>query len=338
MPDFNLHLDLRNSDFENEPLSSGFILLFLLAGFTVTLYALARFAESKNRLNYDSRLARIVAGSFMIMMHLLHTKEGDLELGNAKKKIIAIGPHRTSLDAGVVASKMKDTPPSFFATDAYNNVPLISFILSMFKTIPIAANATKNSDGRSANAKALEIASEILNKEGCIALFPQGNFAKIAQKPPKIYEGVAKLALKHKIPIQVIRLDGFWSLQNPFIPLFIRNHSLYRAIFSLFHINNVRVTPCGDLDFHLKAENETLSDEAKIEELCAQLYAFYYHTEDWTPQEIEVIKSKLSDPSKKSHLLFWKNRLKQDDLGKQLSNLEKEATELKNNLFLEPSK
>ena len=85
--------------------------------------------------------------------------------------------------------------------------------LNMFKIIPIKAKATKGENGQSANSDALDKASEILNHNGCIALFPQGNFARLNQEPPRVYPGAAKLAVKHKLPIHVLRLDGFWSLK-----------------------------------------------------------------------------------------------------------------------------
>lgn len=123
----------------------------------------------------------------------------------------------------------------------------------------------------------------------------------------------------------MIRLDGFWCLQNPFFPLFIRNNVSYRAFLSMFHMNNVRTTLCRVIDFHLMPENEGLKDEEKIEEICAQLYAYYRHTQELTVEQIDTIKTEISD---KTHLLIWNNKVKQDDLGKQLSNLKKESARL----------
>ena len=129
----------------------------------------------------------------------------------------------------------------------------------------------------------------------------------------------------NKIPIHVIRLDGFWSLQNPLIPVFVRNSIYYRAFLSAFHVNNVRTTSCGVIDFHLQPENKDLSDEKKIEEICAQLYAYYRHTQELTVEQIAVIKKEISD---KTHLLIWNNKVKQDELGKELITLKKQGAEL----------
>lgn len=311
----------------DESISSTYNMLFLLAGLAVMTYAIARFAESNNQLNYENRFARIIAGLLLLMMRMMHTKSGDLEITNTEKenKLIAVGPHRTGWEAVVVASKMKGTPPRFFATTAFNAIPGVSSFLKMFKVIPVDAHATKSDTGRTANAGALEQASKALSEHGCVALFPQGNFARLDQDPPRIYTGAAKLALMNKTPIHVVRLDGFWSLQNPIIPVFVRNSLYYRAFFSAMHMNNVHATLCSVIDFHLQPENEKLSDERKIEEICAQLYAFYRHTNDLSPKQIETIKKEISN---KTHLLIWNNKVEQDNLGKQLVNLKKEGAKL----------
>ena len=313
---------LNNND---ESASSTFTLLFLLAGLAMVTYAIAKISESNNHLNYENRFARILAGFLLLMTRMMHTKNGDLELTNTEKQLIAVGPHRTGWEAVVVASKIKGTPPRFFATDAYNSIPGVKPFLNMFHAITVESKATKSETGRPANAGAIEEASKALNENGCVALFPQGNFSRLGQEPPRVYAGAARLALMNKVPIHVIRLDGFWSLQNPVIPLFVRNSAYYRAFMSAFHMNNVRATLCSVIDFHLKSENEGLSEEAKIEEICAQLYAYYRHTQELTPKQIATIKEEISN---KTHLLIWNNKVKQDDLSKQLLNLKKEGTKL----------
>ncbi|MCE0722574.1 MULTISPECIES: lysophospholipid acyltransferase family protein [Legionella] len=318
------HLDPLNND---DSVSSANTILLLLAGLAVMTLMIARFAESNNRLNYESRFARIIAGLLLFMTRMMHTKSGDLEITNAENenKLIAVGPHRTGWEAVVIASKIKGTPPRFLATTAYNAMPGVSSFLKMFKAIPVDAHSTKSDNGRSANAGALEQASKALDEHGCVALFPQGNFARLGQEPPRVYAGAAKLALMNKIPIHVVRLDGFWSLQNPIIPVFVRNSAYYRAFFSAFHMNNVHATLCCVIDFHLQPENEELSEEKKIEEICAQLYAYYRHTKELTPEQISTIKTEISN---KTHLLIWNNKVKQDELGKQLLNLKKDEAKL----------
>ena len=316
----------NNCDLKTESGANAYNMLFLLTGLAVAMFAFAKFAESKNRLNYDDRSARIIAGFIAIMVNLFHAKKGDVEITDAENKLIAVGPHRTSLDGFVVASKIDKTPPRFFATTSFNALPGISSLLSMFKVIPVIANEiTKGDGGQSANASSIDDASKILKEGGCVVIFPQGNFSRKGQEPPRVYTGAAKIALKNQIPIQVIRLDGFWSLENSLIPVVIRNSLYYRAFFSLFHLNNVRTTLCCEIDFHLKPENAALTDEQKIEEICAQLYAYYRHTKELTVDQLGAIKTQIAD---KTHTLFWSNKVKQDHLGKQLLKLKQEEAEL----------
>lgn len=320
----NMYSNLELNNNSDDSLSSAYTLLFLLTGLAVATYTIARFAESHNQLNYENRFARILAGLLLLMTRMMHTKGGDLEIKDADSNLIAVGPHRTGWEAVVVASKIKGNPPRFFATDAFNAIPGVAGFLKMFKAIPVAAQASKT-DSRSANAGALEEASKVLKEHGRVALFPQGNFAKIGQEPPRIYSGAAKIALQNEVAIHVVRLDGFWSLQNPIIPVFVRNSAYYRAFLSSFHMNNVRATLCCVIDFHLKPENKRLTDEEKIEEICAQLYAYYRHTQELTPEQIDKIKDEIAN---KTHLLIWNNKVKQDELGKQLVNLKKEGAKL----------
>lgn len=313
-----------NLHHESQTTWSASHLLLMLTGFSISVYALARFAESKNQLNYDRRLARIIAGFLNLTMNMLHTTAGDLEIINTDAKLITAGPHRTGWEAFVLASKIKGTPPQFFATDMFNVLPGVASFMKMFKVITVEAHPTKKETGHTANASALEKASEALKEKGCVALFPQGNFSKLAMDPPRVYNGAAKLAVMNKVPIHVIRLDGYWCLQNPLIPLFVRNSLYYRAFLSGFHMNNVRSTLCCVIDFHLKPENESLTDDEKIEEINALLYAYYRHTQELTPAHIDSIKTSISD---KTHLLVWRNRVKQDELQKELCHLKKEADE-----------
>jgi 1-acyl-sn-glycerol-3-phosphate acyltransferase len=308
--------------------SNAYNLLFLLTGLVVATYAIARFAESHNHLNYDNRFARILAGGFLFIINTLHTSNGDMQIPN-DAKLIAVGPHRTGWEGGVVAAKMQDSPPHFFATTAYNSVPGIAFLLKTLKTIPIEAKAIKGVTGKSAHEGAFEEASKVLKGNGCVALFPQGNMAKIDQDPPRVYPGAAKLAIQNKIPLHVIRLDGFWCLENSFIPQLIRNNSYYRAIFSFFSVNNIRTTLCGVIDFHLKPENEKLSDNDKIEEMCAQMYAYYRQTKELTAEEIDGIKNQISN---KTHNRFWNNKMEQEGLKKELLNLKTEEIKLEQSL------
>ena len=318
MHEFDSHSNLVNHlFFKPQETTNAYNLLLLLSGFAVATYALVRFAESKNRLNFDNRFACIIAGFLKIMLHMLHTKNQVIdEFTKEESTLVAIGPHRTGWEAMIVASRFENAVPRFFATDFFNVIPGVSSFLKMFQVIPVEANATKKEPGRSANAKALETADTILRNNGCVVIFPQGNFSRLGQEPPRVYSGVARLAVRNNIAIHVVRLDGFWCLQNPLIPLFIRNSASYRAFLSAFHMNNVRTTLCCKIDFHLKAENQNHSDEEKIEEICAQLYAYYRETDELSEQEITSIGTQISD---RTHLQIWKKKLEQDEALKNAS-------------------
>lgn len=320
---------MYGTDFNNEShhdaASTVATMLMLLIGFTLSLSVLAKLAqraEANNRLDYDSPFARRLAGALLFIVNMLHTTKNDMEIPDGANALIAIGPHRTGWEALVVASKMKGAPPRFLATSNYNAVPGVYSFLKMFKAISVEPGVAKNSPGRTVNALAMDEASRELENKGCVALFPQGDFARINQDPPLIYPGIARLALRNKIPVHVIRLDGFNCLENSWIPLVIRNNSYYRAFLSLAHRNNIRTTLCGVIDFHLQAENADLPEEEKIQEICAQLYAWYHQTRELSREEIAGIREQIDN---KKHQPFWANRTKQEHLRKQILTLKEEA-------------
>lgn len=307
---------------------SSYDALLALVGITLATYTMARFFEAQDKLGYETRSARIISGFLQLTMHLWHTTGPDVEITSESGCLIALGPHRASLDAFAFASKIKlngVTPPQFFATDDFNAIPGVASLMKMFKVITIKAKAPKDKQGRSANAEALDEASRILQHNGCVAVFPQGNFSRIGQRPPRIYNGTANLAVTNKLPIHVMRLDGFWSLNNPVIPVFMRNNTFYRAFFSLFHMNRVRVNLCDVIDVHLQPAYANSSHEEKIEAINARLYACYRQTEELTPEKINTLKSTFSE---NIHMSIWRNRVKHDALIKELTQVEAETSEL----------
>ncbi|MDR3503231.1 MAG: 1-acyl-sn-glycerol-3-phosphate acyltransferase [Legionella sp.] len=312
--------DLNPVNNNDDDFSTNYYLLFtLLVGLATTLYLITK-AASQNRLSFKDPTARFIAGVLTLMVNTLHTKRGDLEITNPEGQIIAIGPHRTGLlDAAVASSKITGTPPRFFATDAFNTIPGVAAFMKMFETIPVAAKTTKNNT-QSANAGVIDLGCEALSNKGCVALFPQGNFAKLGQDPHPVYAGAAKMALKSKAPIQVIRLDGF-GFEKSLLPAFILNNSVYRAMFSLFSIRNITATRCCVIDFHLQPENENLTDEEKIEEICAQIYAYFRKSKDLTSKQIDEIGT---DISSKKHHLIWGNKKAQEENKKEWVGLKKD--------------
>lgn len=312
--------------------SNAYNWLFLLAELAFTIYAIAKLAhavakrydlaerlaqaaEAHNHFDYENRTARIIAGTLIFITYMLHTKRSDDLASIPEKAIIAVGPHRTTLEAFVVAAHLpKGNPPRFFATDSYNAIPVVKNFLELFGVIFVESNATRNPNGRSANAVALDTAGELIKKNGRVLMFPQGNFAKIGQEPPRVYSGIANLALDNDEPIHIIRTDGFWSLNNWLIPQWIRTNSYYLAFLSAFHLNNVRAVLCARIDFHLQPENQNLSREEKLKEILAQTYAYYRETNELSVEEVRAIQKDIENGR---HIPVWEEKLKKDELTKQ---------------------
>lgn len=291
---------------------NAYFMLQVFLGLSTATLLLAKAGEANNQLHFDSRLARIISGLLNFQLHLYHTSYQQLSLPENEAALVAAVPHRTGWEALVIAAAMKGRPPRFFATTDLNWFPGVTTFFNMFKVIPIQTNVKNNA--------ALETAGEILKNHGCVALFPQGGFSTIGQEPPRIFPGTAKLALANQVPVHVVRLDGHWSLQNPTIPLFVSNNTIYRAFLSWFHPNNVQVRRCFVIDFHLKSENASLTDEQKMQEINAELYAFARHTYDLSNEDLDAIKQEIAD---QRHIPIWQNKLAQDKLKKDLKQLTK---------------
>lgn len=321
-----LNIQLNNSNSEADSGSSAYTLLFLLSGLAVATYSLARYAESQNKLDYDSRLMRIVAGFLLIMTNLLYSKKSDLVISTKNGALVASGPHQLGLvDALALASILDGPPPRFLATTKYNIIPLVESVLNAFKAILVAPPTTEDNKEKkpSANTNLLKDVAQVLKDKGCVALFPQGNFAKIGQEPHRIYDGVANMAIDNDMPVHVVRLDGFWGIHNSLVPLFIRNNPYYRSLISALHMHDIRPTLCCVIDLHLQPENKDLPRREKMDRICAILYAYYRQSNDLTKDQIKAI-----DVTSNQHLLIWQNKLKLVAAQKELVLLKKEETEL----------
>lgn len=319
----NQCITYNSEEFNANPAEIIFGCVLVGMSFLMLGYSLVRYAEKNNRLDYAERLTRITSGFLRLLMLALHTTDDAVQLPDSGASLIALGPHRTGWESILFGSKIKGEPPRFLATDAFGNIPGMTGFMRMFKVIPVKANPSKDSR----NTQALEAATAALNEAGRVALFPQGNFSYLGQAPRRIYDGVAKLAITTKTPIHVIRLDGFWSIYNPLIPKFIRNNLSYRAFLSFFHMNNVKTNLCCIIDFHLQPQNESLSVTEKVNEINAQLYAFFRHTEELTPHQIANINKEIAAGE---HRPIWENKLRQYCLEKELQASCDEGKELEN--------
>lgn len=323
MPELILDTDLT-CDYES-PSSKTYYSLVLLIELLATACALAKFLESRNRFNYKDPVARIIVGTLMLVMGY-HTRGGSLDIQNG---VIAMGSHKTgALDGCAIIHLLEGKPVRVMVTDAFNWIPGVKPFLTMFGTIFKKEHArTATKEEREENKTITEgRVADALKNGGRFLIAPEGNFAKLGQQPLFIQEGAAKFSIDNKVPLHIVRLDGFWCISNPLLPVWFKNLSLYRALFSFLHMNNIRVTLCSTLTFHLDKTDEELNNpEIKgqlINEMSAQLYAFYRHTEELTLKDIENIKEEIKQGH---HLPIWKERLEQQKLLKEIKGLKEQG-------------
>lgn len=334
MPGLNDGLNTSNtcnvSNIYNRNDSDSSNLLWILmtfVAFMMLVLTLLRLLEGQNRLNYEHRLTRIIAGFIQVVTRVLHAKQNTLDLPEEGPTLIAVGPHRTGfLDAVSLATQLKGNPPRFLATDGFNKIPGVSSVLSMFKTIPVKSTpkTIDNGNHKPANSNAIEAATKALQDKGCVALFPQGSLC-IGKDSPMIYPGAARLAIQNKIPIHVVRLDGYWSINNWLLPMFVRNNRYYRAFLSSLHLNNIQTILCCVIDLHLKPENSHMTNDEMINEISAQLYAYFRHIGELTPKQIAGIKEEIASGK---HREIWDNKASQYGLERQLKGLKEEHQQL----------
>lgn len=285
-------------------------------------------AKEYNRLDLDDESAKAIAGFLQAYMHTFHTTKDTLPLPEDEAAIIAVGPHKTgAVDAFSFAANVKGKTPRFFATNTFFQTPLVGGGIKWFMTKfnVIVVDFGKQTEGKvNARQAVLDAGNKALEEKGRVAVFPQGNFAYIGKEAPIVYSGTARMAIKNGLPIHLVRLDGFKSLENGW-PVFVRNNSIYRALGTLFHRNNIKTNLCWAIDVHLRGGNQFLSEEEKIRLINAEMYAFFRHIEELTPARIEKIKSEIALGL---HLKVWDNRFGKYSLEKQLAKLDSEFSAL----------
>jgi 1-acyl-sn-glycerol-3-phosphate acyltransferase len=274
---------------------------------------------ARDQFQLESPFAKKTAGFIMLFMNFLHMSHDNQEIKDPKKSIVAAGPHRSSLDGPAIASRIKGLTPRFFVTNGFDRIPGVKRFLDIFQVIKV------NFGGDT--YESLREGAKILKQDGCVVMLPEGDFR--TEDPLRIQSGAGKLAVAdiegvenpEPAMIQVIRLDGFNSLKNPFLPVFLRDSGIYRAFLMALHTNNIHLTCCRVIDFHLKEENAHLSTEEKKFEINAQLYAYFRHFQSLTPKEIEAIDIEIEHGT---HRLIWQNKLERDAIPKKLKALEKD--------------
>jgi 1-acyl-sn-glycerol-3-phosphate acyltransferase len=301
------------SDDDSDGFSQLYFLLLTIIAFMIFLYTLARYLEQYNRLEYEDRFTRIFAGFIARIVGVFHSSREFIPLPDGEPNLVVAGPHRTGVsDALALFSNMKGEPPRFFATTGFNGLPGVQSLMRRFKVIPVDFSNKGKSN-------VLKLAGEVLDQDGRVVLFPQGNIAYEGKKPHIVYNGAAKMAIDKDISIHVVRLDGYTSIKDPLM-FFFRDNRYYRAFLSFFcHPNNIKTNLCWEVDVHLRDENVHLPMDEKIKLINAEIYAFYRHTEELEPEQIEMIKDQVRQGE---HLAIWENRIEQYIVEKKLKNLE----------------
>ena len=297
-------------------------IFYTFTAFLMMAYMLVRYAEKSNRLEFEDRLTNIIAGFLTLIVKTFHSKDETLALPAEEPALLALGPHRTGWEGVAVATKMEGKPPRFLATTSYNKYPGVASFMKRVKVLPVEFLPPEKRVKGKANSNAEEMAIAALKDKSRVALFPQGNFHYLNSEAPMIYPGVARMAIKSQTPIHVIRLDGVWSIHNQYIPQFIRNHAIYRAFFSSMHMNNLSANLCRIIDFHVQPEAEEMKEADIIREISAQLYAYFKHEQELTPEQIANIEHEISSGQ---HLVIWDNKYGQYTTDKKLKALKEEG-------------
>lgn len=318
--------------FEHSPTTTAALIASITSFFLFT-YLLMRMAERSCRIEYKSRATRTAAGFINLFLKAWHLKANNLKIYANKKTIIAAGPHRTGgLDGAIVISTVVGNPPRSWATDSFSALPIIgpnviAPLLHAFHAISVKANA-KKIGGKSANSDAKDKAEDVVNNEGCFLVFSQGNFAYLGKEPPRVYNGTAEIAINTNTPIHVVRLDGFTSFD--YLPLFITNNVYFRSMLSMLVPNNVRVTLCSVIDWHLKEENMNIPFNEKVRLINAELYAYFRNTDQLSVKQIDDIRQSIKD---KTHLTIWDKKLVVDQLKKTLKKETESLQELEGSSY-----
>ena len=301
---------------------------FLMISYTAMRVGKKAITEAKryNRLDdLDDDSSEVFAGFLQAYMHTFHTTKDTLQLPEDEAAIIAAGPHKTgAVDAFSLVANIKGATPRFLATNTFFQMPLVGGVIKWFmdKFKVIVVDFSQKTDGKvNARQAVLDAGNKALAEKRRVAVFPQGNFAYIGKEPPIVFSGAANMAIHNGLPIHVVRLDGYKSLQNGWIPLLLRNDPRYRAMATLFHRNNVTTNLCWVIDVHLRDSNKFLPLDEKIRLINAEMFAFFRNTKDVSPAQIDKIKDQIALGL---HLKVWDNRFGKFKLEKQLTKLDGE--------------
>lgn len=126
--------------------------------------------------------------------------------------------HLTYADA-LFLTMVCPRPIRFVVAEEFKGMPVLSWVLEMFKSLPIS--------GKNPRA-AIQEAAEAIEAGDLICIFPEGQLSRTGSLTP-IRRGVELVARKIKAPVIPIYMDGLWGS----IFSFYRNRFFYTPPFKL---------------------------------------------------------------------------------------------------------
>lgn len=127
--------------------------------------------------------------------------------------VIVVSNHTGHLDGPAVGVVMYEMgmPPSFLAKEELFSVPVLGWAIRNLGQIPAARGSKKAKDS-------LDHASKAIERNACIAIFPEGTFTHDPDGwPMKGKTGVARLVAKHPdVPVLPLAQWGNGDLIHPF--------------------------------------------------------------------------------------------------------------------------
>jgi 1-acyl-sn-glycerol-3-phosphate acyltransferase len=113
--------------------------------------------------------------------------------------------HKSFYDPILVSAFFR-RKPAFLAKEELFKNPIIKFFLIIAGAIPVKRN--------SGDISAIKSALKVLNKDRILTIFPEGRRVKENIKKSKVKPGIALIALKAKVPVVPIAINGkyrFWN-------------------------------------------------------------------------------------------------------------------------------
>lgn len=279
----------------NHILVSGFIYLFYkTCSFIKNLISNWSQVPVKNKLLKS--LGTIL--KTLVKPNIVYSKEindQDIEIIN-KNSVIAVSNHQTGVDP-VFLMLVLNRAVSFLATDFYNNIPGIRYILNKMRSI-FVPTVTSDTDKFKVREEIISKAVARLQNNNTIALFPYGRFhtykTKIDNNKIRIKTGAAEIALRSQKPIVVMNLKGIPDvlLDNVFIGF------LFYLFFGHYTVTTVFERVIKPEDFPNTGDKER--DQIILSNMIAEHISTEYHFNPKNGKQ-ELFVEELSTDYKQDH-------------------------------------